>query len=230
MNSYNHLFSTRQIGRSVKLRILNVSISIGIFLPTIFTLILCSPAMAAKVDDFKQAAVIDSGCDSIPFKGFNEDLNKKCKELSEHKNKICNNFSIDRAKVEKTLENYLDSRKKLQDAIDRKNIGAISGLKKQIQEGDEKLSDYKKTAKNLSDKALECLAARENVQRVFSDAKELLKKETDPDLKQYVSTILDTYEKGQREHIKAMQNTTTSMENSKWVSQLVWDRSEIVEK
>jgi hypothetical protein len=230
MNSYNHLFSIRQIGRLEKLRILNISISIGFFLPTIFTLILCPPAMAAKVDDFKQAAAIDSGCDSIPYKGFNEDLNKKCKELSEYKNKICNNFSIDRAKVEKTLENYLDSRKKLQEAIDRKNTGAISGLKKQIQEGGEKLSDYKKAAKDLSDKVLECLAARENVQRVFSDAKELLKKETAPDLKQYISTILDTYEKGQREHIKAMQNTTTSMENSKWVSQLVWDRSEIVEK
>jgi hypothetical protein len=230
MNSYDRLFSTRQIDLPGKLRILNVSISRGFFLPTIFTLILCSPAMAAKVDDFKQAAAIDSGCDSIPYKGFNEDLNKKCKDLSEHKNKICNNFSIDRPKVEKTLENYIDSRKKLQDAIERKNTGAILGLKKQIQEGDEKLSDYKKTAKDLSDKALECLAARENVQRVFSDAKELLKKETDPDLKQYISTILDTYEKGQREHIKAMQNTTTSMENSKWVSQLGWDRSEIVEK
>jgi hypothetical protein len=230
MNSYDRQFSTRQIGLLGKLRILNVSISIGIFLPTIFALMLCSPAIAAKVDDFKQAAAIDSGCDSIPYKGFNEDLNKKCKDLSENKNKICNNFSIDRAKVEKTLENYLDSRKKLQEAIDRKNTGAISGLKKQIQEGDEKLADYKKTAKDLSDRALECLAARENVQRVFSDAKELIKKETDPDLKQYISTILDTYEKGQREHVKAMQNATTSIENSKWVSQLVWDRSEIVEK
>jgi hypothetical protein len=50
MNSYNHLFSTRQIGRLGKSRILNVSISIGIYLPTIFTLILCPPAMAAQID------------------------------------------------------------------------------------------------------------------------------------------------------------------------------------
>jgi hypothetical protein len=182
--------------------------------------------MAAKVDDFKQAAAIDSGCDSIPYK----DLSEKCKEVSKNKNTTCTNFSIDRAKVEKTLEKYLDTRKNLQEAIDRKNTVVIPQLKQKIKEGHENLTEYKENASARANKALKCLDARENVQRVFSDAKELIKKETDPDLRQYILTILVTYDKGQKEHIKAMQNTTTSMENSTWVSKLVWDSSEIVEK
>jgi hypothetical protein len=195
------------------------SISLRVVIPAVFAFMLCLPGNAAadKVDDFKEAATKD-GCEAIPY----QSERNTCKDRSNNKDKICKDFSIDRADVKKDLETYKEKRKNLQDAKDRKDEQSVRSLEKTVKSLDEKLEGHKKLAKELIDQGYRCLEARELVQRSFSDAKQMVTAETNQALQQYVPNLVRIYEDGRQRHIVPMQQTTTAIENCKWVSEISW--------
>jgi hypothetical protein len=195
------------------------SISRRVFVVAVFAFMLCLSGNAAadKVDDFKDA-VKEKGCKAIPY----QSERNTCKDRSNDKDLICQGFTCDKAEVVKDLETYKEKRKNLQDAKDRKDEQSARSLEETVKALEEKLEGHKRLAKERIENGLDCLEARERVQRSFSDAKQMVQAETDSALQPYIPDLVRIYEIGKDEHIVPMQQTTMAIENCRWVSEIVW--------
>jgi hypothetical protein len=182
-----------------------------------FMLCLSGNAAADKLADFKEAAGKD-GCEAVPYSSERQ----ACKDRSNDKNRICKDFSCDKAAVTKDLEEYKEKSKNLQDAKQRKDEQSVRSLESTVKSLNDKLEGHKRLAKELIKSGYDCLAAREMVQRSFSDAKQMVSAESDQALKQYVPDLVRKYDNGRQEHIVPMQQATRAIDNCKWVSEISW--------
>jgi hypothetical protein len=173
--------------------------------------------VAAKVDDFKEAATKE-GCEAIPYPTERQ----SCKDRSGDKDRICQGFTCNKEEINKDLDNYKEKRQNLENAKARKDEQSVRSLEETVKSLDEKLKQQKKLAKDRIDNGTDCLETRERVQRSFSDAEVMVQKETDPDLQKYIPDLVRKYKKGREEHIRPMQETTTAIEGCKWASQITW--------
>jgi hypothetical protein len=180
-------------------------------------LCLAGNAVADKLADFKDA-VNKEGCEAIPY----QSERSTCKDRSSDKDKICQGFTCDKADVTKDIETYKEKSKNLREAKERKDEQAVSNLEGIVKSLEEKLEGYKKLAKERIENGYDCLETRERVQRSFSDAKQMVQAETGPDLQPYIPDLVRKYETGRDQHIVPMQETTRSIDNCKWVSEISW--------
>jgi recombinational DNA repair protein RecR len=184
---------------------------------TFIMLCLTGSAAVDKLSDFKEA-VTKENCDAIPY----QSERITCKDRSKDKDRICVNFSCDKAQVAKDLETYKEKYQSLQNARSRKDEQSVRNLEETVKQLEEKLKGHVATAKERIDNGYNCLAAREYVQRSFSDAKQMVTGERDADLQQYIPDLVRKYEKGREEHIVPMQQTKHAIDNCQWVKEITW--------
>lgn len=181
------------------------------------SLSLAPRAVASLKDDFQKAANED-GCKAIPY----DYEQTKCEKLSEKQGQICKDYGCDKDTVQKTLQNYKEAKQNLSDARSRNNETGARDLEQKMKDLDAKLIVYRNSAAENVHGCFDCLEARERVQRMFSDMSERIKRETAPEIQQYIPVLLAKFETGRKAHIQPMQIVTEAANNCKWVSQISW--------
>jgi hypothetical protein len=202
-------------------------------------LLLCGTALAATLDDFKEA-VGKEGCDSIPY----SDLRNTCKSKSSDVNDWCKNSSkrwscddLDPTGLAKQIENVKRKVEELKrekaDLVSRKS-GAnddserreledkIAAKEKEIREledkivlWEQKLADEKTAVHDRIYIGEKCLGYREEVARAFLDAKSSANRESDPQIKPYAEKLVEKYEAGERGHVEAIDITKRGIDKCK---------------
>jgi|SRR5450631_533888 len=182
-------------------------------------LALCWPGSAAadKAADFKEAAGND-GCKAIPFSSERN----TCVDRSNEQRKVCKGFSCEKDVVVDDLDAYKEKTKKLQEAKQRNDEQGARGIEEALKKLDDKLKGHVLEAKLRIDIAYDCLERRERVQRSFSEAKEMVQKETDPLCQPYIPALVSKYDEGRQAHVGPMQEVTKATDNCKWVATISW--------
>jgi predicted RNase H-like nuclease (RuvC/YqgF family) len=195
--------------------------------------------LAAPVDDFKEA-VKKEGCEAIPYSS----LRDKCKTTQDNVQSYCKSSSkifdcsdlnptglrrnIDNVKAKIADLKY--ERDKLKDEMSRTEDEAkkkdldeqVRAKEKQIYDLEQKVSDWEKTLAEEQKQVLDriyngeqCLGYRVGVQQIFSDAKSEVKRESAPELQEYIAQLVSKYEAGESGHQKAIDNTNTAIQTCK---------------
>jgi hypothetical protein len=184
----------------------------------VFPLFLARDAMADnKTDDFKEAASKD-GCAAIPYL----DDRNLCEERYEDQKRVCQGYTCQKADFDKDLAEYKEKSQNLQEANDRKNEEAAHDLEAKVEKLKAKLEAYKQSAEERVEHCKDCLETRERVQRSFSDAIEKIQREDSPELKEYISILIQKFKDGRDAHVVPMQDVTKAMSNCQAVSDASW--------
>lgn len=174
-------------------------------------------AVAGKLEDFKEAAS-KRGCEAVPY----ADERRECKDRSDEKEKYCTEFSCDKRGADKALETLKEKRESLENAKNRKDEQAIPNLERAIRELEDQLKERKYEAQRRITRCEECIRRRESVQDQFKRVKNMVKNETDKELQQYVSTLVDHYEQGEQEHVEPINQVKNALSNCTDVASMSW--------
>lgn len=169
-----------------------------------------------KLSDF-QDAVKEEGCKAIPYQ--RERI--ECDNRSKAKDNTCKNFGCNRAEVEKIIDDLRDNMRKLQNAERYNDQQSIDSLTAKIQNLREKLEEQIRFARDRIGICEDCLAARENVQRIFSDVKKMVEEEKEPELQPFISVLVQKFENGRKAHDKdPTKEVIYAWDTCKWISEI----------
>lgn len=192
-------------------------------------------AVASIADDFKDAAG-KKGCEAIPYSSergtctsASRDVDDWCKSSSRRWS--CDD--LDPTGLNRNIENVtnkINELKKQRDDLDYKKNNTsnederkeyerqIEELKAQIAEFERKVEEWKRQLNEEKSEAARreeigtrCVQYRVAVQKIFADMKDKVQRETDPDAKQYISTLVGIYSDGEKGHQEAIDITNVGI-------------------
>jgi hypothetical protein len=195
--------------------------------------------LANVADDFKDAANRD-GCEAIPYSSERSscisggrDVEEWCKNSS----KPWSCEDLDPSGLNRNIENVnrkIDDLKKEKDDLEYKRNNSsdekersdletkIREKKDQIEELQAKVEGWKhqidsekSMARDRQDIGEHCVANRIIVQKIFASVKSRVQSESDPDAKQYVSTLVDKYTVAEKGHQEAINITNRGIDKCK---------------
>ena len=174
-------------------------------------LVLASDALVLKA--MARAANEGKGCTAIPY----VTLETECHKYQIEKNNVCGNFTSEHREVQKMLNELEEDKRKLEQAKSRNYKDSIPALEKSIEQLRANMKRIKAKAASKIQGCNECIAARKRVQRVFGDAKTMLKGETDPELKPYAERLIQYYETEANAHQTPIVQVENAKKNWEWV-------------
>jgi hypothetical protein len=203
-------------------------------------LIAASPALADKLDDFRDAVTGD-GCDSLPY----SDLRNTCRSQQSEVHPWCDGargpinctagVRTDDIKrqldTEQQRQNGLkDKRRDVDDKRSRASDDAekakwkteLESVEKEIEASKKKIEDLKADLdkrKDFVDKATytlgKCIDYRRAVMNVFEYATDKVRGESDSDIKPYAQRLRDKYPVAISGHKEQIDNKTNALETCK---------------
>lgn len=212
---------------------ISVKYLLGVFVLAFFVTV---PNQPQSLDDWKAAlGKKGEGCESIPYSSYRE----RCKEKSRDIEKFCKEESwscdgLQTKALKENIEGVSGYIRRLNDEKDRLNSQKSSAgsdeeksdLTKRIDEVQKKIDEKTDTLNKMKgsldddlkeiesrlDKGRQCKDARNDVQKVFSDAAKDADRESDPDIKVIANQLIDYWKKEADEHKEALDNTDRGIE------------------
>jgi hypothetical protein len=68
----------------------------------------------------------------------------------------------------------------------------------------------------------DCIKAREDVQRQFAKILDMVQRETDQDLQQYIRDLVSHFKEGAASHVRPLEEVKGARANCEWVSRMSW--------
>lgn len=197
----------------------------------------CSGVVAAAtVDEFKEA-VNKEGCESIPYSSLRSTCTSKSTEVTnwcKNSSKPISCDGLDPAGLTQQIENVkqkIAALKRERDDLASKIAGAaddserrdleekkkakeneIYELEKKVAEWERKLADEKTSIGDRIYNGERCVGFREELARVFVDAKSSAKSESDPAIKPYAEKLVAKWEAGERTHADTIADYKRALE------------------
>jgi hypothetical protein len=188
---------------------------------TVGAMLFGSMVLAASLNDFKEAAG-KLGCNTIPYQTIREACQREQAKVDDWCKKPWSCDNLDPSGLTKQIENVnskigelkrekdgLGSKKSnakddserrdLEDKINAKEKESLK-FEEMVAKWERKLSDEKIAVRDRISIGEFCLNYRDDVARVFRDAKNNVEREDDPEKKPYAQILVKKYEDGERGH------------------------------